>query len=319
MLPILRAVADGGRYGYGAVEGRVCREMEIGEPDRRAMSGKKRPIYDRLSWARTYLKQHGLIADTPAAFQITERGRAVLGMADGEPMEGITLRFLEALRLQWGPGPPYGAATLRAMAAEQVARGRELLRMGRAEDALDSFASAAELDASGAEAHMASGHAQVGLGRMRGALASFRRAAAAGAGHEAHTCCGVALLELGRPSAALESFRAALESGAGADAHLGRSRALLGLGRCVRAQRAAELAIAARPGDAAGHIALGRARRGLWDHEGMLAAFGDAVRAEPSSAHAHACMAEALGLLGRRKEARAEAGAARRLAAGGGA
>jgi len=163
---------------------------------------------------------------------------------------------------------------------------------------------------------MASGHALVGLGRMRDALASFRRAAAAGAGHGAHTCCGVALLELGRPSAALESFAAALAAGAGADAHLGRSRALLGLGRCVRAQRAAELAIEARPGDASGHIALGFARGGLRDHEGMLAAFEDAARAEPSSAHARACVAEALELLGRRKEARAEAGAARELGAG---
>lgn len=322
MLPILRAVADGKAHGYADVEERMCRAMAIDEGARRIVSGKKRTIYDKISWARSYLKRHGLLADVPRTFQISRRGREVLKAATDGSTGRITLRLLEALYPPDGAARPRGAAaggggTFSARSAALVARGEAMLARGRRAAALATFGRAVALDATSATAHMGCGHAQASLGLMVAALSSFRRAVAAGAGHEAHVCCGIALLELGRPAAALSAFVRAAGSGGGPDAHLGRSRALLELGRCAEAQNAAALVIEARPSDAPAHIALGLARRGLWNHEGMLESFGEAVRAEPASAHAHACMAEALELLGRHREAEAEAGIARALGAGG--
>jgi restriction system protein len=56
-------------------------------------SGKKKPIFaDRLAWARTFLKQSGLLMDTRRAhFKITQRGLGVLA----EKPQRINMKYLE--------------------------------------------------------------------------------------------------------------------------------------------------------------------------------------------------------------------------------
>ncbi len=95
MLPLLQFASDGHEHSMREAVGGVASMLGLSEQERTQLypSGKEKPIFaDRLSWSRTYLKQAGLIQDTRRShFQITERGRSVLG----EKLPAISMKYLE--------------------------------------------------------------------------------------------------------------------------------------------------------------------------------------------------------------------------------
>lgn len=80
MLPVLRLAAEG-EVRISEVIGQLADELEL-SPDEREMtlpSSGQTYLYNRAQWAKTYLKQAGLLEMTRRAhFRITDRGRAVL-------------------------------------------------------------------------------------------------------------------------------------------------------------------------------------------------------------------------------------------------
>ena len=80
MLPVLKS-ALAGEARIGDVVDRLAGELALSEADRAEMlpSGRQTTFANRVHWAKTYLKQAGLIDSTRRAhFQITERGKSVL-------------------------------------------------------------------------------------------------------------------------------------------------------------------------------------------------------------------------------------------------
>lgn len=80
MLPVLKSAAVD-EVRIGDVVARLADELELSEADRAEMlpSGRQTTFANRVHWAKTYLKQAGLIDPTRRAhFQITERGNSVL-------------------------------------------------------------------------------------------------------------------------------------------------------------------------------------------------------------------------------------------------
>jgi restriction system protein len=95
MLPLLRYASDGAEHSiHDAVEA-LEEAMHLSEDERNQLyaSGKRKPIFnDRVAWARTYLKQAGLLVDTRRAhFKITPRGQTALA----QNPERIDMRYLE--------------------------------------------------------------------------------------------------------------------------------------------------------------------------------------------------------------------------------
>ena len=82
MLPLLRLAADGREHRYRDAVEQLASEFRLTDGERAELlpSGTA-PIFDnRVGWARTYLKQAGLLSSPKRGmFQITEAGRALLG------------------------------------------------------------------------------------------------------------------------------------------------------------------------------------------------------------------------------------------------
>ncbi|AMP74856.1 restriction endonuclease [Ralstonia solanacearum] len=81
MLPVLRVVADGEEHRFRDVVETLAAEYELSDEDRAMLlpSGTG-PVFDnRVGWARTYLKQAGVVESKRRGyFSITDRGRALL-------------------------------------------------------------------------------------------------------------------------------------------------------------------------------------------------------------------------------------------------
>jgi restriction system protein len=80
-FPLLRRVADGEVHKIADLYGQLADDMGWAEEDRRDFlkSGGQYVYENRIGWARTYLKNAGLL-QSPARglVQITNRGRGVL-------------------------------------------------------------------------------------------------------------------------------------------------------------------------------------------------------------------------------------------------
>jgi restriction system protein len=80
MLPVLRAAAQE-EVRIGDVIERLADELNLTPSERTELlpSGRQTIFANRVHWAKTYLKQAGLV-ELPrrACFRITERGRSVL-------------------------------------------------------------------------------------------------------------------------------------------------------------------------------------------------------------------------------------------------
>ncbi|MFM0053271.1 restriction endonuclease [Caballeronia grimmiae] len=81
MLPVLRAVADGQEHRFRDVVETLANEYQLTDDERNTLlpSGTA-PLFDnRVGWARTYLKQAGVVESKKRGyFNITERGKALL-------------------------------------------------------------------------------------------------------------------------------------------------------------------------------------------------------------------------------------------------
>jgi len=81
MLPLLRFAGDGSEHKFRDAVERLAQEFAVTDDERSEMlpSGTA-PLFDnRIGWARTYLKQAGLLAAPKRGlFRITERGKALL-------------------------------------------------------------------------------------------------------------------------------------------------------------------------------------------------------------------------------------------------
>ncbi len=81
MLPLLQLANDGNEhYIHDAVE-KLAKEFNISEEEKSRLlpSGQQPVFYNRVGWARTYLKKAGLLEDPKRGhFMITDRGKEVL-------------------------------------------------------------------------------------------------------------------------------------------------------------------------------------------------------------------------------------------------
>jgi restriction system protein len=81
MLPVLKLASDGGEHRFRDAVERLASEFGLSDAERAELlpSGNQ-PIFDnRVGWARSYLKQAGLLhSPKRGVFQITEAGRALL-------------------------------------------------------------------------------------------------------------------------------------------------------------------------------------------------------------------------------------------------
>ncbi len=81
MLPVLQVTHDGLEHTISEIVGVLADSFELTEQDRNELlpSGRQFRFDNRVHWARTYLKQAGLLESTGRGkIQITERGLAVL-------------------------------------------------------------------------------------------------------------------------------------------------------------------------------------------------------------------------------------------------
>ena len=93
MLPLLKLAADGEVHSIHAAVSELADEFSLSEEERTQLlpSGQQPTFYNRVGWARTYLKKAALLEDPRRGqFRITERGRRVL---EQQPSK-IDIRFL---------------------------------------------------------------------------------------------------------------------------------------------------------------------------------------------------------------------------------
>jgi len=94
MLPLLQFAADGKEHSIHEAHDYLADYFGLTpeEVDELLPSGVQKKFYNRVGWARTYLKKSGLlISPRRSYFQITDRGRQVLA----ENPERIDMKYLE--------------------------------------------------------------------------------------------------------------------------------------------------------------------------------------------------------------------------------
>jgi restriction system protein len=94
MLPLLELAADGKEHFLRDVIEKTADEFNLTEDERKELlpSGQQAIFTNRVAWARTYLKQAGLLEATRRGyFQITKRGKQVLA----EQPTKIDVKYLE--------------------------------------------------------------------------------------------------------------------------------------------------------------------------------------------------------------------------------
>ncbi len=100
MLPLLRLAADGSEHRFRDAVEQLAAEFQLSDQERATMlpSGTA-PMFDnRVGWAKTYLKQAGLIDTTRRGyFRITLRGTELLG-TNPDLIDASTLENYEEFR-----------------------------------------------------------------------------------------------------------------------------------------------------------------------------------------------------------------------------
>lgn len=80
MRPVLKAATSGARKISDVVD-EISEQLELSEHERSQMlpSGKQTVIANRVHWARSYLKQAGLVTNIKRGwYELSDRGREVL-------------------------------------------------------------------------------------------------------------------------------------------------------------------------------------------------------------------------------------------------
>ena len=96
MLPLLRAVQDGNEWTMKDVTSRLCDEFDLSSDEREEMlpSGKVRVIVNRVGWAKSYIKEAGLVAPIRrGVIRITDEGKSVLDENPDQIDMNYLLRF----------------------------------------------------------------------------------------------------------------------------------------------------------------------------------------------------------------------------------
>ncbi len=94
MLPLLKLASDGQEHFFRDSVETLAEEFGLSEEERKELlpSGQQALFVNRVGWARTHLKQAGLLETTRRAyFRITERGRQVLA----ENLDRIDIKYLK--------------------------------------------------------------------------------------------------------------------------------------------------------------------------------------------------------------------------------
>jgi len=81
MLPLLKIASDGGVHNIHDAVNNLADSYSLSDEEKARLipSGQQPVLYNRVTWARTYLKKAGLIEDPRRGyFQITEQGKSVL-------------------------------------------------------------------------------------------------------------------------------------------------------------------------------------------------------------------------------------------------
>jgi restriction system protein len=97
MRPVLVVCADGEIKVSQAVD-HLARDLKLTDEERAELlpSGKQTVFANRVHWAKTYLKQAGLVRATRRGFfTITERGREILGDSSARINSSFLERFDE--------------------------------------------------------------------------------------------------------------------------------------------------------------------------------------------------------------------------------
>ena len=175
-----------------------------------------------------------------------------------------------------------------------------LLGLGRLDGAVTSYRRTLALNPSYAAACNNLGNALRGLGLLDEAVASYRRALELEPGFvEAHSNLGNALRSLGQLDQAVASYRRALEIKPHyAEACNNLGNALLDLGRLEQAQATYARAVQIKPDFAEAHSNLGNALRRLGRLEQAVASYRRAIDLHPEFAGAHSNLGDGLRELG---------------------
>ncbi len=94
MLPLLKFSGDKKEHTTRDVTNQIANFFSLTENEKKELlsSGQQTIIYNRVGWARTYLKKSGLLESTKRGyFRITKRGLEVL---EQNPSQ-INVKFLE--------------------------------------------------------------------------------------------------------------------------------------------------------------------------------------------------------------------------------
>lgn len=112
MLPLLRLASDGAEHAMRDVVEALAEELKLTEEERRELlpSGQQARFANRVHWARSYLKQAGLL-DSPRRgyMMISQRGREVLSESPAELNVDFLMRFPEFQEFRSKSGTQSGA------------------------------------------------------------------------------------------------------------------------------------------------------------------------------------------------------------------
>jgi len=114
LLPMLELASDGEIHTASDGVERLAKYFNLTDEDRREMlpSGTQRRFDNRVAWARSYLKNAGLL-ESPrrAQFRITDRGRAVLAQKPDRIDVKFLLQFPEFAEFHYGSTKTNGVQT----------------------------------------------------------------------------------------------------------------------------------------------------------------------------------------------------------------
>ncbi len=94
MLPLLKFLADGKEHKTSELIEKISAEFNLSDEEKTCLlaSGTQTVIYNRVNWAKTYLKKARLLCDAGKGFvKITERGKQVLA----ENPKNISTKYLK--------------------------------------------------------------------------------------------------------------------------------------------------------------------------------------------------------------------------------
>jgi restriction system protein len=127
MLPLLESAADGGEHRVRDLELAIAARFNLSTSDREQLlpSGRQTVLDNRLQWAKSYLKQAGLVEPAGRGlFRITDRGRATLAERPSRVDKAYLMRFPEYMkfweRYQGGGREPPASDDVQTATPEEI-------------------------------------------------------------------------------------------------------------------------------------------------------------------------------------------------------